>query len=293
MSCLIKQLRDKSIVSPPSFVTDNIIYEARIGSIAYGVSNDTSDNDIYAITIPPKKNVFPHLNGDIIGFGTQTEQFQQWQQHHVLCDKKSYDLTAYGIVNCFRLFISNNPNMLDFLFTPDSYVTFATRIGNIIRGNRHKFLSKKCFNKFKNYSFSQMKKIKEKKFSDSTRKENVEKHGYNTKYAYHLVRLLLECEEILMEHNLTLNRNIQILRSIRDGEWTLEQINDFFMKKEAGLEEVYSKSTLRIVPDEEAIKEILFSCLEQHYGSLEKCVHRNSNTESLIKKLDDIINEYR
>jgi hypothetical protein len=27
--------------------------------------------------------VFPHLNGEILGFGHHVERFEQWQKHHV------------------------------------------------------------------------------------------------------------------------------------------------------------------------------------------------------------------
>ena len=33
---------------PPSWLPDNLCYETMMGSVAYGVSSDTSDVDVYA-----------------------------------------------------------------------------------------------------------------------------------------------------------------------------------------------------------------------------------------------------
>jgi len=70
-------------ISPPSWLPDNLCYETMMGSVAYGVSADTSDMDVYGICLPPKDTVFPHLAGEIFGFGTQIKRFETWQEHHV------------------------------------------------------------------------------------------------------------------------------------------------------------------------------------------------------------------
>ena len=45
----------------PHHVRDGIQYEIVMGSIAYGVSNDNSDMDVYGFSIPPKEVIFPSL----------------------------------------------------------------------------------------------------------------------------------------------------------------------------------------------------------------------------------------
>lgn len=51
----------------------------------------------------------------------------------------------------------------------------------------------------------------------------IDKFGYDTKFAYNLVRLLNECEQILVEGDLDLERSKEMLKSIRKGEWSLEK----------------------------------------------------------------------
>ena len=88
----------------PKFLKCNVHYETIMGSIAYGVNEDTSDFDIYGFAIPPKNILFPHLNGYIQGFDDDYPKFEQFQKHHIV-DKsanREYDITIYNIVKYFK-----------------------------------------------------------------------------------------------------------------------------------------------------------------------------------------------
>ena len=71
----------------------------------------------------------------------------------------------------------------------------------------------------------------------------------DTKFAYHTVRLLNEAEQLLLEGDLDLQRNREMLKSIRRGEWTIEQVLDYFEKKRIDLETARTKSPLPAGPD--------------------------------------------
>jgi len=129
------------------------------------------------------------------------------------------------------------------------------------------FLHKGAYHKFRGYSFSQAHKLRTKK-PEGKRKEMVDKFGLDTKYAYHLVRLLGEIEMILSEGNLDLTRDAERLKAIRRGEWEINKVLDFFEQKESSLERLYETSKLPWGPDEDAVKELLLNCLEEHYGTL-------------------------
>lgn len=84
MSSHIRLLDEKGLLpKPPEFLSGALQYEVIMGSVAYGVSNDSSDMDIYAFAIPPKTMMFPHLRGEIPGFDGCAVQFEQYQQHHI------------------------------------------------------------------------------------------------------------------------------------------------------------------------------------------------------------------
>ncbi|MBI4854451.1 MAG: nucleotidyltransferase domain-containing protein [Acidobacteria bacterium] len=285
-----KRLKEAGLINPPSFIPHNIHYETIMGSVAYGVSSDTSDMDVYGFCIPPKDMIFPHLAGEILGFGSQIKRFEQYQEHHIL-DKsalagsgRSYDLTVYSIVKYFQLCMENNPNMIDSLFTPANCVLHITKVGNMVRDSRRIFLHKGSWHKFKGYAYSQLHKMNTKN-PTGNRVEIRETYGYDVKFAYHVVRLLNEVEQILIEGDIDLQRNREQLKSIRRGEWKEEEIREYFASKERDLEKLYVESKLPYSPDEAQIKKLLLECLEEHYGNLEDCV---VNPDAAVSALRDI-----
>lgn len=286
----VKYLNDKNLIKPPKFLPDNVQYETVMGSVAYGCSDNASDMDIYGFCIPPKDDVFPHLRGEILGFGRQKNRFEQWQEHHVE-DKsagKQYDFAIFNIVKYFSLCMENNPNMIDSLYTPQRCVLHCTQVGNMVRENRDMFLHKGAWHKFKGYAFSQLHKM-DIKNPEGNRKELIEKFGYDVKFAYHVVRLLNEVEQIMTEGTIDLERNREQLKAIRRGEWTVLDIKRYFSSKERDLETLYTSSKLRYSPDEEAIKQLLLNCLEHHYGSLDKCITNLGKAEVQILKIKEIL----
>ena len=344
MSSIVKHLKERNAITPPPYVTDSIQYEVIMGSVAYGVSSDMSDVDVYGFCIPYKDMVFPHLKGVIPGFGRQQQRFDQFQQHHIKDpsgQNKEYDLSIYSIIKYFQLCMDNNPNMIDSLFVPRRCVLYSSQIGELIRENRKLFLHKGAFHKFKKYAYSQMHKMETKtikKFmsfcdcynldyyvsieegenillkngNDSELEEfkklckivttngkktkrikPISKYGYDVKFAYHIVRLLSEIEQILIENDIDLEKNREQLKSIRRGEWSIKQIKEYFYDKEKMLEEAYIKSKLPHKPDEKKIKKLLLDCLEQHFGNLNDYTVKENNINILLDDLSTLINKYR
>lgn len=323
MSSIFDNLVNKQLISDyPSHMKNNVHYECIMGSVAYGVSNDTSDIDVYGFCMPPKHILFPYSSDNIIGFGKKPEVFEQFQKHHIM-DKgtgKEYDIAIYNIIKFFQLCMENNPNMIDCLFVPTRCVLHSTAIGNHVKDNRKLFLSKRVWHKFKGYAYSQLHKMKNKianewvelcnvhewdlyisredaiqyiKENDqlntafyhrtlqliskldqggkrTKRLPSIQKNGYDVKFAYHVVRLLDECQMILEEGDLDLTRSREHLKAIRKGEVSIDSVIDYFDQKLITLEDLYAKSDLPYSPDEDVIKQILFECIEDHYGTIDK-----------------------
>lgn len=346
---VIKYLYDKGLTNLGGhhWMADNIHYLTMMGSVAYGVNTDTSDCDVYGFCIPPKEDLFPHLKGEVVGFGNAkhaNNRFSNFQQHHIqdVDADKEYDLNVYNIVDYFQLVMENNPNMIDSLFTPQFCVLHSTKVGQMVREKRKMFLHRGSWHTFKGYAFAQMKKMKVpevrhcprcqasptlNKFDQlhdgkycckcvadgeliepvmkkvnrkiGKRAAKVEEDGYDLKFAYHIVRLLNEVEQIMTEGDIDLQRNREQLKAIRRGEWTLEQIEQYFHKKEVELETLYNenKANLSWGPQEDGlqdrIKQLLFQCLEEHYGSLEKCVVNPDAAVMALREMGDVLNKYR
>lgn len=279
-------------IQPPSWLPDNLCYETMMGSVAYGVSSDTSDVDVYGICMPPKHTVFPHLAGEIFGFGEQIKRFETWQEHHVAAEGKSWDFQVLGIVKFFQLAMENNPNIIDTMFTPRRCVLSSTAIGAYIREHRVDFLHKGAWHKFKGYSYNQLNKIRT-KTPTGKRTELVEAHGYDVKFAYHVVRLLLEVEQILVSRDIDLERDREQLKAIRRGEWTLPQLEEWAQDKEKKLEALYHTSQVPYAPDEALIRRHLMHCLEAHYGDLSAAVAEPQAETRLLREIAKLTDRYR
>lgn len=287
--------RDK-LLHPPKFLLANLQYVTQMGSVAYGVSSNDSDLDIYGFCIPEKHMLFPHLAGEIHGFGHQIQRFEQFQQHHVedVSSQKIYDITIYNIVKYFQLCMECNPNMIDSLFTPRRCVLHSTLVSERVREKRRIFLHKGAMHKLRGYSYSQLSKIENKSNSSNPKRQaDIEQNKYDTKFGYHLIRLVLQAEQILTEGDLDLERNRDILKSIRRGEWELDRLKEYFVTKEKSLEDLYARSTLRERPDEDEIKSLLIECLEHHYGSLAKIVAKPTRSDDLLRELELLVEKYR
>lgn len=290
---ILAKLTEAGLIDPPKWLNDNTAYLVRIGSDAYGASlgDSASDIDIVGFALPRKEDAFPYsTNSHIVGFGEPPNPFQQWSRHHVRDGDKEYDLTVYSIVKFFHLAMTSSPNQVDGLFVPDRCIVHSTAVGKLVRDNRTLFLNKRLMHKLRGYAFSQMKKIADKTGSSNDKRQaTIAQHGFDTKHGYHVARLCLQAEEALSEHTITLDRNSQILLSIRRGEWTLERLQEWFAAKELSLDALYATSTLRAVPDEEAIKDLLLRCLEMHYGDLSSAVKVVGREERLLHSIRDLM----
>jgi hypothetical protein len=242
--------------------------------------------DIYAICVPPVEIVFPHSIGHINGFGPAPKNFEQYQQHHIQHEEVEYDVSIFSIVRYFDLAADNNPNIIDALFVPDRCVVHIDTIGKIMRDNRKKFLNKRSFYRYKGYAYAQLKKLRGGS-NKAGRQHLIEKFGWDVKFGYHIVRLALQAEQILVEHDLDLERNREQLKSIRRGESTLEQVEEWFKTKEAQLDELYLSSKLRYSPDYPELQRVLLLCLEEKYGNISSFYKNVDST--IIDKYNKIV----
>ncbi len=114
-----------------------LIFEAIIGSKAYGLATPKSDTDIRGVFILPQ-NMY---------YGLQyTEQV----------NNETNDIVYYELRRFIELLAKNNPNILEMLNVPEECVLFRHPIMEMIKPEY--FLSKLCEQSFANYAFTQIKK---------------------------------------------------------------------------------------------------------------------------------------
>ena len=204
------------------------------------------------------------------------------------------DATVYGIVQLFELARANNPNIVDILFTPRRCIRHTTPIWEHVREHRRRFIHKGCWHRFRGYAYSQLSKLRRGANKASERRRaDIEAHGLDTKFAYHIVRLALECEQLLESGEMTLDRDGALYRAIRAGEWSAQRIAEWFEAKEKTLESLYATTTLPHHADEEALRRLLLECVEMHYGSLSAAVADDTRHTRLVREIETVLAHHR
>ena len=120
------------------------------------------------------------------------------------------------------------------------------------------------------------------KTRNPTRSALEEKYGYDTKHAYHLVRLIRMCREILTTGKVLVKRpDREELLTIRNGAWSYEQLIEFAEREDKELAELYLSTTvLPKTPDKEKLDKL---CIELVEKSLSK--YSWYNVQKILKGL--------
>lgn len=287
MKSLIHRLYHQNKIDCPPWMPDNLCYLTLMGSRAYGIETKDSDWDYYGFCMIPKKNIFPHEYGLLVGFD-QIPKFDQWKKDHFIEQDsgKDMEITIYGIVRYAELLAGGNPNIIESLYTRREHVLYSTNIGERFRENRHLFLSKQNFLKTRSYAFSQLKKLN--RIPEGKRKESWDTHGYDVKFAAHTIRLIDNAEQIL-EGELDLQRNKELVKSVRAGDLSLEEIKKYAHQKELDLEKAFANSKLPKKPDMDKIRTLLLDCISSHYQGL-KVVNPNKEKE-ILERIKELVNK--
>lgn len=230
------------------------------GSVAHGTYNPQlglDDIDVWGIAIAPLEYY--------IGL-------KSFEQVETFRDK--YDILIYDIKKYFRLLLQNNPNVLSWLWLHEGDYILRTELGERLIANRDIFLSKLCYKSFTGYAYGQLKRMtsfKKEGYMGEKRKALVEKYGYDTKNAAHLIRLLRMGIELLNTGELNVKRHdSQYLLQIKNGKFSLD-----YIKKEAErlfklADEAYLRSKLPNKPDYDKAEKLLVEIVMDYHGLKDK-----------------------
>jgi predicted nucleotidyltransferase len=238
----------------------NMILKIRTGSMMYGTYTPESDEDLNGIFIPSKEYVL----------GTKrVEQVELSQKRNKTIRNKvgDIDYVVYSLIKFIELAQANNPNIIEFFYAPQHCILECNEFGQRLIEAKDLFLSKKAYHTFKGYSYAQRKKLEVKKENMTGRTELAEKFGYDTKFASHLIRLLLECQQILIEHTITLPLpQNNLVRDIKLGQYSLDWILNKANELEKLVDQAYNMSTLQYTANYEAINNFQIELIENYWS---------------------------
>lgn len=214
------------------FWEERMILRVYAGSHSYGTNTKDSDEDFRGIAIPPAS----YLLG-----------LDEWEQN----ERKDPDTVIYSLKKFVKLALGNNPNILDALFVAKNHVLFINDVGQELRELRYDFLSKQVYKTYGGYAYAQLQKmVKVDKQAEGKRLATIEKYGYDTKNAMHLIRLLKMGIEILTEGEVNvLRHDNRELMDIRNGKYKREEIESEAKRLQDLLDAAYVHTSLPPKPN--------------------------------------------
>lgn len=230
------------------------ILRTQVGSGVHGVTiDDHDDRDEMGICVEPPEYV--------IGL----RRFEQYEYRTQPPGHRSgpgdLDLIVYSLRKWMRLALQGNPTVLLPLFVPDSEVVEITDHGRQLRARPELVLSRRAGRRFIGYLRSQRDQLLGLRGRRHTnRPELVEKHGFDTKFAYHMVRLGVQGVELMTEGRVTLPMPAEWrdwLTELRRGEHTKQEALDAADSLEHQLEGLLETSQLPAEPDTAAADALL------------------------------------
>ena len=244
----------RDLVRDQPGIGDWCILHGYRGSIAHGMyepnsePNSIDDKDTMAVCVPPLNRYF-----GLREYGSRGT---------VEIKRDEWDIVIYEARKMVRLLAGGNPNVLALLWlSPNLYIK-RTVAGQLLLDNRDLFVGRHVYKPFCGYAKQQLYKMEHgahKGYMGEKRKRLVEKFGYDTKNAAHLIRLLRMGIEFLRDGVLNVDRGgydaVELL-AIKHGEWSLERVKDEADRLFRRAEEVYDRSTLPAGPDFDAVNDL-------------------------------------
>lgn len=228
-------LRRKEIDSLLSVRDDfepNIIYRCQVGSKAFGLSNENSDDDIRGIFLPAATD-----HWSLYALPEQIEQLDE-----------DNDVVIWELEKFLRLALKANPNILETLWTP--MVIQSSPLAERLRTIREAFLSKHVYKTYSGYVLSQFRRMK----------NRFEKTGeYKNKHAMHLLRLLLSGIHAVQTGDIMIDvsNHREFLLRVKDGEYSFEHVRQRALELDKEMQSAFETTKLPDQPDFQVVNEFL------------------------------------
>jgi len=134
------------------------------------------------------------------------------------------DVCLYSLKKWAGLAAKGNPSVLHFLFARPE---FETPGWHEFAQDPVPFLARTHVKSFLGFANDQLRRLLNQRSKDVNRPALVEEHGYDTKYAMHLIRLYGEARELMEFGRITLPRpDADHLIAIRNGRYTLTELRE-------------------------------------------------------------------
>jgi len=211
---------------------EHLVLKTLAGSCAYGTSNEDSDKDFRGVIIPPEE------------YFLGLKKFEKCEY-----DPPNTDVCYYDIRKFFSLALQGNPNILEIFKSPR--IRFIHPFADTILHMWPQVLSGNLVKSHVGMAKAHLKRLDSANRKCGVKgKKLIEKYGYNTKDAMHVIRTLQQCIEILETGELTLPRpNAASLVNILNGGYSLDAIKTVAESYLSNIRNLENKTSLPQKPD--------------------------------------------
>lgn len=191
--------------APAKRIPGYLLYAKVWGSHSHATALPTSDVDYLAVYQLPLREVVS------LRPGPET------------VDGKGPDFQAHELGKFCALLLKGNPGVVETLFT--EHMEMRTPVWELLRERRKTFLNQRTLNQYIGYCEGQLHRL------DAGTKLHTHGGDYNTKWAYHLIRLAIDAVRIA-EGGAPLvmkdGAELDLLMRIRNGEFEPHQIAGYW-----------------------------------------------------------------
>jgi hypothetical protein len=247
-----------------------VILQTQVGSGVHGTAiAGTDDRDEMGVCVEPPEYVIGLKRFEQYIYRTATVRTGRDDEPSQAGD---LDLVVYSLRKWMRLALAGNPTVLVPLFTPDSEVVRINAWGWDLRANSDMIVSRQAGAKFLGYLRGQRERMLN---GTVDRRVNrpllVARHGFDTKYAAHMVRLGVQGVELLSTGRITLPMPqpwLQWIRDLRLGNHTAQEAIDATADLEAALLGLIESSELPPAPQVDRANKWLTNVYEHMWDTL-------------------------
>lgn len=192
-----------------------------VGSAVHGCAVDGQDDrDEMAIVLEPPEYV--------IGLNHFETSVYRTQPEGVRSGPGDLDLVFHSLRKFARLAAKGNPSIHLLFFVPEDSIIEIDSIGEVLIEKRGMFLSRRVIQAFLGYMQAQRQRLEGTRGQKrNTRPELVDKYGFDTKYAGHIIRLGYQGLEMAQTGTISLpmpDKELRDVLDVRTGKWDLNKV---------------------------------------------------------------------
>lgn len=253
----------------------SVILQTEVGSTAWGLSLDpmNADSDQMGIVIEPFE--------EAVGLGSPFEvevsrtATLRTGNHDEPSQAGDIDLCLYSLRKWMRLALKGNPTVLTLLFAPQAKWIKGDSRGGQLQDLAPLIVSRLAGKAFLGYLQAQRMRLTGERGGShgATHAKDQAAHGYDTKYAMHMLRLGVQGIELLTSGKMSMplqEKERGILLGVRRGESSYQDVLTLCGSLEADLKDLLDDSPLQAEPNtkkvEEWMLEVYWAQWQAEYG---------------------------